>query len=60
MDVDRFTSLGTDLITIRPALAKFNDVSQLLLNLQTLVIVDAPVPQKAVAFAVFSSSSVSS
>ncbi len=60
VDVDMFASLGTDLITIRPAHAKFNDVSQLLLDLQTLVLVVVPVPQKTPAFTVFPSSSVSS
>jgi hypothetical protein len=59
VDVDMFAS-GTNLITVRPAHAKFNDVSQLLLDLQTLVLCAAPVPQKALAFAAFSSSSVSS
>jgi hypothetical protein len=60
VDVDMFAPVGTDLITIRPAHPKFNDVSQLLLDLQTLVLLAAPVPQKTLAFAAFSSSSVSS
>ena len=60
VDVDMFATSGTNLITVRPAHAKFNDVSQLLLDLQTLVLVDAHVPQKALAFAAFPSSSVSS
>ena len=60
VDVDMFASSGTNLITVRPAHAKFNDVSQLLLDLQTLVLVAAPVPQKALAFVAFPSSSVSS
>ena len=49
VDVDVFATSGTNLITVRPAHAKFNDVSQLLLDLQTLVLVDADahVPQKA-------------
>jgi hypothetical protein len=60
VDVDMFAPFGTDLITIRPAHAKFNDVSQLLLDLQTLVLVAVPVPQKTLAFTVFPSASVSS
>ncbi len=36
--------------------AKFNDVSQLLLDLQTLVLVAAPVLKKALAFVDFPSS----
>jgi hypothetical protein len=55
-----FAPFGTDLITIRPAHAKFIDVSQLLLDLQTLVLVAVPVPQKTLAFTVFPSASVSS
>jgi len=60
VDVDMFAPVGTDLITLRPAHAKFNDVSQLLLDLQTLVLVAAPAPQKTLAFAAFPTSSVSS
>ena len=58
-----FASPGTNLITVRPAHPKFNDVSQLLLDLQTLVLVAAPLslaPQKALTFAAYSSSPVSS
>ena len=62
VDVDMFASPGTNLITVRPAHAKFNDVSQLLLDLQTLVprLVAVPVPdslspQKALAFAAVTS-----
>ena len=61
--IDMFASPGTNLITVRPAHAKFNDVSQLLLDLQTLVLVAPPLslaPQKALTFAAFPSSSVSS
>ncbi len=50
VDVDMFASMGTNLITIRPAHAKFNDDSQLLLDLQTLVLVAVPVQQKTLAF----------
>ena len=53
VDVDMFAPVGTGLITIRPAHPKFNDVSQLLLDLQTLVLLAAPVPQKTLAFADF-------
>ncbi len=60
VDVDMFALFGTNLITIRPAYAKFNDVSQNLLDLQTLVLVAVPAPQKSLAFTVFSSFSVSS
>ena len=58
VDIDMFASAGASLITVRPAHAKFNDVSQLLLDLQTLVLVAVPVPmslspQKVLAFAAF-------
>ncbi len=55
-----FASSGTNLITVHTAHAKFNDVSPLLLDLQTLVLVAAPVPQRALAFVAFPSYSVSS
>ena len=62
VDVDMFASPGASLITVRSAHPKFNDVSQLLLDLQTLVLVSGPasvVSSKVVAFAAFPSSSVS-
>jgi hypothetical protein len=63
VDVDMFAGPGTNLITVRPAHAKFNDVSQLLLDLQTLVLVASPLTvasQKTLTFAAFSSPPVSS
>ncbi len=63
VDVDMFACPDTYLITVRPAHAKFHDISQLLLDLQTLVLVASPLtvaPQKTLMFAVFSSSPVSS
>jgi hypothetical protein len=44
VDVDMFAPPGTNLITVRPAHPKFNDVSQLLLDLQTLVLKSVSVP----------------
>ncbi len=63
VDLDMFAFPGTNLITVCPAHAKFNDVCQLLLDLQTLVLVAAPLHQalqKVLVFAVFPSSTVSS
>jgi hypothetical protein len=60
LDVDMFAPGETDLITLRRAHAQLNDVSQLLLDLQTLVLVAAPAPQKTLAFAASPPSSVSS
>jgi hypothetical protein len=54
VDVDMFASPGSSLITVRSAHPKFNDVSQLLLDLQTLVLVSVPasvVSPKVLAFA---------
>jgi hypothetical protein len=61
MDVDMLACPGTKLIIVRPANVKVNDVSQLLLDLQTFLLVAVLLPlaqQKVLVFAVFPSSHV--